>query len=485
MRTKELIILATWLGLTLPLFAQPPTPPALDVDISQQPAEEDRRDSAISREIEHLRLMLEIQQKQLEALKGLTEATATQVVEQPASVASESMEEDIERLKAASRQAAHRDEEVAYELDRVNEDLDGISRNGAPLPSTLRELFLPSRFDQSPIVMYNTLQTGFTDLEGEHANFTAPTWLPHFYMLFREDYQLQLNPQINSESFELLSAQVDWFVRDDLTLTAGRFYSPLGFFNERLHTSWVLKTPDDPMIFEVIYPHQLSMNGLQFRGAKYIADLPVKLEYCGFTSNGLSLDRDSPTEKDYADFRLMRKSFTDVNQDKAFGGRLGLSFPQIGLVCGASGMLNGAYDVAGEQDLSLVDYDASLHNGNWDLKFEYVDVSQQAPRAHIDRQGFYFQTAYRDYSSIHPFWGNVEYLFRFCHVEFNGIDLGLTGFDFGDSDHIPVDRNRYTLGGNYYFSPSLVSKLAFEINDELSQAEFDDNGILAQLSWGF
>ncbi len=45
---------------------------------------------------------------------------------------------------ATSLQGAKRDEEVANEIDRLTEDLDNISRNGASLPSTLRETFLPS-----------------------------------------------------------------------------------------------------------------------------------------------------------------------------------------------------------------------------------------------------------------------------------------------------------------------------------------------------
>lgn len=439
----------------------------------------------VEQELAHVRELLEIQQKQIELLRKLAEATSQTVVEQPLSTDAAPLDMDVAKLKAGALQGARRDEDIANEIDRLTEGLDDLSRNGGPLPATLRETFLPSRFDQSPIVMYNTLQAGFTDFESEVANFSTPTWLPHFYMLFQENYQLQINPQINAENFELLSGQIDWFIRDDLTITVGRFYSPLGFFNDRLHTSWVIKTPNDPLVFEVIYPHQLSMNGLQLRGAKYIADLPVKLEYSGFTSNGFSLAGENPSAKDFADMRLMRKSFADVNDDKALGGRLGLSFPQVGLVVGASGMLNGAYDTAGEHDLSLVDYDASLHYQNWDIKFEYVDVSQQAPLRHIDRQGFYFQTAYRNYSSIDPLWGNTEFVFRLGHVEFNGIDLAVTGLDFGGTDHIPIDRNRYLMGTNYYFSPSLIAKIAYEINDELAQDEFDDNGLLAQVTWGF
>ncbi|MCA9193479.1 MAG: hypothetical protein KDB03_17020 [Planctomycetales bacterium] len=453
--------------------------------VVQPPVAEESTGRDLQKELDQVRTLLDIQQQQLDALKRLSEASAEQLTTPLAGNAIDGSQEDIERLKAAGLQAAQRDQEIEYQLDRLIEEVDSLDRNGSQLPATLREVFLPSRYDQSPIVMYNTLQAGFTDIGEENSNFGAPTWLPHFYMTFQEKYQLQINPQINAESFELLSGQMDWFATDHLTFSFGRFYSPLGFFNERLHTSWVLKTPDDPLVFEVIYPHQLSMNGIQARGATYLGDLPVKLEYTGFCSNGFSLTPENPTAQQYADFRLMRKSFLDVNNDKAFGGRLGLFFPYLGLVVGASGLLNGAYDVAGENDLSLVDFDASYHAGNWDLKFEYVRVSQQAPTGHINRQGFYFQSAYRNYDSIHPFFGNLEYLFRFGHVDFDGIDLAVTGLTFGAPDHTPINRNRYTLGTNYYFSPSLIAKVAYEFNDELEFTEIDDNGILAQVSWGF
>ena len=51
---------------------------------------------------------------------------------------------------------------------------------------------------------------------------------------------------------ELESASSTGSLHDNFTLVAGRFYSPLGFFNERLHTTWIFKTPDRPLMFSQV-----------------------------------------------------------------------------------------------------------------------------------------------------------------------------------------------------------------------------------------
>ena len=43
-------------------------------------------------------------------------------------------------------------------------------------------------------------------------------------------------------------------------------------------------------MFNQVYPAQLSFDGLQLRGARYLFDWPVKLEYSGFVANGLVRD---------------------------------------------------------------------------------------------------------------------------------------------------------------------------------------------------
>jgi hypothetical protein len=202
-------------------------------------------------------------------------------------------------------------------------------------------------------------------------------------------------------------------------------------------------------------------------------------------ANGLSLDVERPTPFDFANLRATTDPFDDVNNAKALGGRLGLSFPTVGLIVGISGLDNGAYDRAGQHDLSAWLLDVSWHWGNWDFRFEFARTNQQAVPSAIHRQGYYAQVAYRPYNHPSRWLQRLEGVFRFDHVAFDGINLAATGLDFGSRERIPVDRNRYTFGLNYYFYPSLIGKVAYEINDELGFPERRDNGFIAQVTWGF
>src|SRR5262249_40314286 len=178
----------------------------------------------------------------------------------------------------------------------------------------------------------------------------------------------------------------------------------------------------------------------------------------------------------------------DVNNAKAWGGRFGLSVPRIGIIAGLSGLANQAYDQSGHY-LNLWDVDASYHRGNWDARFEFAHTDQTTPAAPIHRQGLYAQVAYRRYNSPHPWLQKLEGVFRFDHVQFENINIKQTGLNFGGLGltyaRMPLDRNRYTIGLNYWFYPSLVLKLAIEFNDELGVPSLRDNGFIGQLVWGF
>jgi hypothetical protein len=49
---------------------------------------------------------------------------------------------------------------------------------------------------------------------------------------------------------------------------------------------------------------------------------------------------------------------------------------------------------------------------------------------------------------------------------------------------VPVPRDQYTLGINYYFYPSMVLKFAYEINRE-RRINLHDDIFLAQGVWAF
>ena len=155
---------------------------------------------------------------------------------------------------------------------------------------------------------------------------------------------MSANMILLSSSLQLCRMQAEWFINDNLTFVAGRFYSPIGFYTERLRLDWVIKTPDPPLMFNQVYPHQLYFDGLQLRGARYLLDSPVKLEYVGFVANGLSVPGSKLSPKIYSDLSNFTDSTNDVNGAKAWGGRVGLSIPELGFIAGLSGLANQAYD---------------------------------------------------------------------------------------------------------------------------------------------
>ena len=138
---------------------------------------------------------------------------------------------------------------------------------------------------------------------------------------------------------------------------------------------------------------------------------------------------------------------------------------------GSRDLSNQAYDQAGHY-LNLWDIDANYHRGNWDARFEFAHMDQTTP-AHSRSvgQGLYAQVAYRQYDNPNPILQKLEGVFRFDHVRLDGINTQQTGIVGGGYDlfysRFLLDRNRYTLGANYWFYPSLALKLALEFYDEL------------------
>ena len=425
------------------------------------------------------------QQRQMETLEEMVRMSLGEIQRlQSGSSSASGFDSEIAEIQARQKQAALRDSELATHLDTVVERFDAFRRQQV-VPSTAREHYLPMRFNESPVVHYGQFAFTFADFEDTDSNFASPVYFPRFLMMLNEQLVLDINPLIKSDDIQIIAAEVDWHVHDNLSLTFGRFYSPLGFFGERLQTGWVWKSVDIPLMFNQVYPTPFSFNGVMARGAYYPTQAPVKLEYAAMFGNGISLDIDNGDLKEFADLNASRQEFDDINNEKAVGGRVGVSLPEQGLIVGMSGLANGAYDPDEEHDLYMWGVDVSLHRGNWDFRYELIQVDQQSPFGPIDRTGQYTQVAYRNYESLHPIWQRLEYVFRLDTVDFDGIDLGVTGVDFGNREKIPVDRNRWLAQVNFYPYPSLILKLGYEILDEKNFAEIDDNGLVTQILWGF
>jgi hypothetical protein len=449
---------------------------------------QDQQKAGGAQEIDRLKAQVELQQKQIDVLLKMTQLLAEEVKNQPTGAAVDKLQEKVATQDARMVRAAERDSELAKAHDDLVDHIDASARSIWTLPSTARELFLPTRTNESPLTIYGTVASQFDAFSEQNSSFRAQTLELRPYLYLNERWLMSGNVALQVTGVQLWRAQLEWFINDNLTFVAGRFYSPIGFYSERLRLNWIIKTPDPPLMFNQVYPQQLSFDGLQLRGASYVFDWPVKLEYSGFVANGLSVPGSNLTAAIYSNLNNFTDTISDVNGAKAWGGRVGLSVPRIGFIAGISGLANQAYDQA-NHNLSLWDIDASWHKGNWDARFELAKTDQQTPAQPIHRFGFYTQLAYRQYNNPHPILQKLEGVFRFDHVQFDGINIAQTGINFGGVGMTyarqPLDRNRFTVGVNYWFYPSLVLKAAIEWNDELGTPSLRDNGFIGQIAWGF
>jgi hypothetical protein len=436
-----------------------------------------------------LKKQVELQGKQIEALEKLLRLVRDELRKRPpAGTVVEKLQTQAATLEARSLQAARRDQELAHAIDDTVEKQDAEQRNGFALPAPLKELFLPSQTNESPLSIYGVLTAGYTKFQGQAGDFQINEFSPFFLLQLNERFLLEAELVFSQAGVELSQAQLDFIANDWLTVVVGHFLVPIGFFNERLHPTWINKLPDFPLMFRQVSPADFKTNGIQLRGAHYVGCTPLKLEYAVFVGNGAQLNQQQPTLSQVANLEGLDTSL-ELRHNLAVGGRLGFWLPDCGVMAGVSGLSNGPYTPVAGDSFDLWGVDFGYHQGDWDVRFEYAQMFQEAVSFignNINRRGLYAQVAYRPYEAPHRYLQNFEGVFRYGYTNFSGIDptaLDLTTFN--TQVDVPVNRHQYTLGLNYYFYPSLVLKLAYQMNREVKDFKLHDDVFLAQVAWGF
>jgi hypothetical protein len=480
------------------------------VGLAQQQAPATRAPTA-----EDLRKQVELQQKQIEVLNKMVNLLAEQLGKQ---VPTQKLEGETATLEARSQRAAQRDQELAHGLDNLTEHVDAMERYGPALPGPLKQLFDPFYNNETPLSIYGALVAGFDRINGNAAtaangagrsatpgNFYFGEFTPDFFLKLNDWILLEAEIGLNSNGTASVGAfaQADFFVNDWLTISAGRFVAPLGFFNQRLANPWVNKLPTDtaggfPLLWLQVLP-TFSMLGVDAHGACYIGNTPFKLDYHAFVSNGLNVTpatSGAPTINELANLENMTGTFAPtVTNDKIVGGRVGIWWPERGLEAGFGGFYNGDYVAGGFEDsITILTADFNYHMGNLDMRAEYGVNWQQAgsfagtsglTASQIRRQGFYGQVAYRPYDSANRCLQRLEGVYRYSYVDFHGIDatqLDLT--TFSSPIDVPVRRQQNEFGINYWFYQRMVLKCAYQINDE-PRFHLHDNQFIAELAWGW
>lgn len=170
-------------------------------------------------------------------------------------------------------------------------------------------------------------------------------------------------------------AVMDFRLRDGLSFRGGVVLSPLGRFN-LLHDSPLNDLTERPTAARQLAPSTLSESGMGFVGNSAVGE-SGELDYELYFVNGF--DEGIIDSSDRLRVRGGRGSKKqDNNDNKAVVGRLGFS-PRLGTTLGLSAH-SGAYDAAGEHNLTISALDAKVTVGSLELQGEGVMVA-----ADIDR----------------------------------------------------------------------------------------------------
>jgi hypothetical protein len=211
-------------------------------------------------------------------------------------------------------------------------------------------------------------------------------------------------------------AQLDFIANPYMTVTAGRFLTPFGIFNERLYPIWIRNLQSDPLILPIAIGPSQASTGAMVRG--------------GFpATSGFNIN--------YALYFSALSTMTPLDSARAAGGRLGIFIPNARLEIGGSFQ----HSLQNERSNSF-----GFHGG-WQPPSSQFELRGEYERS-AQGSGYWIEPAYR--LSEVPFW---QYAMRRTQVV-----ARLQQYFVGrlPSDALPsVNTRQFEFGVNYYFRDGL------------------------------
>jgi hypothetical protein len=390
----------------------------------------------------------------------------------------QSVQKELAGIKAdrAARQA-----EVDQTFDEIQRDI-----------STNRGLINELHLGTNRFTIAGDAEAGFTTVRKEPSSFDA-TFAPLFLwqlsdrLLFEGalDISGSTDPdtQTSSTDVTLTLANISYLVNDYVYVGGGLFAVPFAQYHWRFDPPWINPLPDDPLVFgdRAIAPSSET-------GAFVGGGIPAggtRIEYNVYVANGPTLITNDPDAAGSLNF----DDFTDLNNNKAVGGRIGwVPVPEFDVGYsiqyskpGSSGF-NDVYAV-----LQAVDaiYRKELEpilgtltvRGEW--VFTNVTKATYDPTGELgfgpltfdnDRNGGYVLASYRPTRVSNKILKNTEFVGRYDIIDVSSDAPG------------GGEENRWTFGLDYWLTSSVVLKTAYQIDSK--QVGPDQNAFFVQCGIG-
>lgn len=221
-------------------------------------------------------------------------------------------------------------------------------------------------------------------------------------------------PQIWNAFIDYTPFTSKGFGDNPISVRAGRFFVPFGFFNETYFNPVEMKTVSRPLMYVDHSQEDIELNsgprpifmtpypdtGLLLYGNKYLRGEKDQLWYGVYTVNGLHHETADYDESDrlHVEWETEEPAKDDLSKNKQIGTRLAYTLADIGTL-GAS-YFTGKYDPQSQLEASALGADLHIPCGKANLRFEYA----QNPIQWIDNTGvttpseFYTNGVRREYT---------------------------------------------------------------------------------------
>lgn len=332
--------------------------------------------------------------------------------------------------------------------------------------------------------------------EKDYFNFDGGSFNP--ILAFKQSDKLLFESELEFEmegsglSIGLEYANISYLLSKTLTIRAGKLLLPFGIFGPNLHPAWINKFATKPLGLghEGILPS--SDFGFALEGGSYMGN--VKVNYAVYTINGPRLN-DGIEEPDESGL-LHHGIYPDNNNNKAFGGRLGIfPFSNSMLEIGFSGM----HGKVGNKDSQYADVASTLLAADFsfvtkisalksivDIKSQYSQVKTDYANYVDPESGTYsfnnFSSTFFGQFSIKPAFSDNLFLRKL------ELAARLSTMKTPKESMWATNQNQLELGVDYWIDWRTVIKATYTIastNDEAFKDDLPNNVFLLHWAIGF